>query len=218
MACIKGSEGSDSLHVQECSSARTGGTLVTGRRFDSSTTLEQLVIKYRGDMADEHRLPAYPAAQSLAGLSRALLIPAIYLQTGKVRHRALSEGGVDLNLTAVRPGSLEGLLEFALDPERMAIMALFARELTRDIAKDFAKDFIYGLIKRATGGSASKQVEDAETSGKLPTGDTEAISGGDYTRAERCAQGHRKWRAYHRDCQRESQRCYPKRDDKTIPI
>jgi len=136
---------------------------------------DELTIKFRGGMADEHKLPAYAASKSLRGLSRAILIPAIYLDTGQIRHRNLENLDTELNLLAVRSGSVETVLELITHPLAMGALGALGVELVRDVAKDFIKDFIYGTIKRAIGGSTTDEIETLEASGRLSAGDMAAL-------------------------------------------
>ena len=46
---------------------------------------QDFLIKFEGQMAEAHRLPAYDASKSFYGISRALLIAMNYLDEGKVR-------------------------------------------------------------------------------------------------------------------------------------
>ena len=45
----------------------------------------QFVAKLKGDVADDHRVPAYEGAKSLYGLNRSLLIVSNYVVEGRVR-------------------------------------------------------------------------------------------------------------------------------------
>ena len=137
---------------------------------------DKLSIVFRGGMADDQKLPAYAAAQSLTGLTRAILIPAIYLQTGKVRHRGLEGLGVNLNLVGVKGGgSVDSFFEIITDPAAMRIIGELGVELVRGLGIEFVKDFIYGTIKRCIGGETTEKIQDLESEDKLPPGDMEAL-------------------------------------------
>ncbi|MFX5146028.1 hypothetical protein ABTC84_19675, partial [Acinetobacter baumannii] len=76
-------------------------------------TQDELIIKFDGGLAEAHKLPAYNAAQSLVGITRSILIPAAYLEDGRVRYRNLTNTrAYQLNLLTQRPGSFESVLEF----------------------------------------------------------------------------------------------------------
>jgi hypothetical protein len=67
--------------------------------------MDELTVSFQGGLADEHRLPAYAASQSLYGISRSLLVVTNYLGEGKVRHRKFDETGAygfEINLVASR--------------------------------------------------------------------------------------------------------------------
>jgi hypothetical protein len=136
---------------------------------------ERIILKFRGDLAEQHMLPGYAGSQSLAGLARSILIPAAYLAKGEVRHRDIENAGVDLNLIALRPGSFETVFDLITDPTSMFVLEALGRDIAKDLAKDFIKDFVYGIMKRCIGEKASDKVENLETAGKLSTGDMGAL-------------------------------------------
>lgn len=135
---------------------------------------EKLTISFKGGMADQHKLPAYAAAQSLAGLSRSILIPTMYLAEGKVRHRKLSHKAFDLNQIATRPGSFETVYELVTHPAAMFALGFLA-DVGKDTIKEFAADFIKSIVNRCVGKEASKTVENLEADGKLAAGDVQAL-------------------------------------------
>ena len=133
----------------------------------------ELLIKFRGSLADHHKIPAYNAGKSIAGISRSLLIPSIYLEDGRVRHRNLSRTkAIQLNMVAQRPGSFESVLEFLIKPE---MMAAYLVSLGAALSADFVRDFTYSMIRRCIGKTASPEVEKYETNGVISAGDTAAI-------------------------------------------
>lgn len=132
----------------------------------------ELIIKFDGGMARAHKLPAYNAAQSLVGISRSIMIPAAYLEDGKVRYRNLTNTkAFQLNLLAQRPGSFESLLEFVTDPTSLAVLAALGVGVTAD----FIKDFIYSVINRCIGNKSSGAIDALEAAGRLNPGDMAAL-------------------------------------------
>lgn len=135
-------------------------------------TEDEILIKFEGGLAEAHKLPAYNAAQSLVGISRSLIIPAAYLEDGRVRYRNLGNTrAFQLNMLAQRPGSYETLLEFLMNPVVMAVLVA----LGVDVTKDTAKSIIYSIFKRCIGQKATEQVEELEATGKLNAGDMAAL-------------------------------------------
>jgi len=90
----------------------------------------ELTVSFQGGLADEHRLPAYAASQSLYGISRSLLVVTNYLGEGKVRHRNFDESGAhgfEINLVAsgavrnavgIRLGEFSGSMKLSFQAAR----------------------------------------------------------------------------------------------------
>lgn len=134
---------------------------------------DNVVIKFEGQLADAHKLPAYSAAQSLAGISRSFMIPAAYLEDGRVRYRNLTDTtAFQLNLLTQRPGSFETVLELLTNP---ALMGGVLGALGYDVSKDLVKDFIYSIINRCIGGRGSDRFDEMESTGALNSGDMAAL-------------------------------------------
>lgn len=143
-------------------------------RYDGAILLSQdeFIIKFEGGLAEAHKLPAYNGALSLAGITRSILIPAAYLEDGRVRHRNLANTrAYQLNLLAPRPGSFEFVLEFITNPALFAILGALGLSLSTEIAKDF----IYSIIKRSIGHKAEDDIEELESKRKLNAGDMAAL-------------------------------------------
>lgn len=138
-------------------------------------TNDELIIKFKGGLAEEHKLPAYAAAQALTGLTRSILIPLAYLAEGKVRHRKIEHEGYQLNLITLREGSVDTILQLITDPDALALLVNVLGDGAKDAAKEFVKDFFLSIIRRCVGKSATKEVEALEEEEKLPSGDMEAL-------------------------------------------
>jgi hypothetical protein len=133
--------------------------------------MDDLTISFQGGLADEHKLPAYAASQSLYGISRSLLIVTNYLSEGRVRRRDFDARrlGFDINLVAHREGSFEFLFELLADPAVHAI----GQSVAAKVAGDFTVAFVKSIFKRVTGGGA--EPEKLETDGDLHSGDLGAL-------------------------------------------
>lgn len=133
---------------------------------------DEIIIKFEGGLATDHKLPAYNAAQSLVGITRSILIPTAYLEDGKVRYRNLTNTrAYQLNLVTQRAGSFESVLEFITHPAFLAFLSSVGIALS----KDLIKDFIYSIIKRSIGQPADEKVENLEVNGTLSSGDMAAL-------------------------------------------
>lgn len=133
---------------------------------------ELFIAKFTGDAADEHRLPAYEAVQSLYGISRSLLIVTNYLAEGRVRRKDFSPISFELNIVAQRRGSFETVFEIISNPELMAIMS----SLGLSVAGNFLSDFIKSIFKQTVGHPSEPVVEKLVNEGKIKSGDLLALS------------------------------------------
>ncbi|MDW6025174.1 hypothetical protein SAZ10_25780 [Mesorhizobium sp. BAC0120] len=132
---------------------------------------QPILVKFTGAMAEEHRVPAYEAAESLRGISLAVMISSYYLVEGRVRHRKFESRKFELNLVAQRPGSFESVLELASDPTLISI----ALGLSTSIGGTFIYEFIKSIINRSIGGSGEASIEALEAEDRLKTGDLTAL-------------------------------------------
>ena len=76
--------------------------------------MSQLILKYEGEEADIHRIPAYEGAQSLQGLSRSLILVSHFIAEGNVRRRVPYSDNIGIYLRPSREGSWEQLIEFVV--------------------------------------------------------------------------------------------------------
>jgi hypothetical protein len=132
---------------------------------------EQLLVKFEGEMAEAHRLPAYESAQSFYGISRSLLITLNYLAEGKVRRREFSTRAFQINVVAHRPGSFELVYELITNPTLMTI----GGSLGGGIAGNFLTDFIKTIFRRSVGKKGEPTIEVLEAEDKLNPGDVSAV-------------------------------------------
>ncbi len=130
-----------------------------------------VLVKFTGDKADNHALPAFDAAESLDGLAKSLLIPLNYLVEGKVRHKNFQYQGYRLDLQAIRPGSLDALFHIQISAEEMLVL----REVAIAVGSAIVYDFLKAIFLRVTGRAASDKIEELESEGKLNSGDMAAI-------------------------------------------
>lgn len=136
--------------------------------------MEELVVSFQGGLADEHRLPAYAASQSLYGISRSLLVVTNYLGEGKVRHRKFDESGAhgfEINLVASQPGSFQFIFEILADPAMQTI----GHAVAGKVAGDLTVAFIKSVFRRVVGQKAEPEIENLEANGTLNSGDIGAL-------------------------------------------
>lgn len=131
-----------------------------------------LIAKFEGGAAEEHKLPAYEATQSLYGITRSALIATNYLAEGRVRRKEFHADSFELNILATQPGSFETVFELITDP---ATMLALGGGLGMGVAGNFATDFIKSMWKRAVGQNAEPEIETLEAEEKLNSGDLAAV-------------------------------------------
>jgi len=136
--------------------------------------MDNLIVSFQGDLADEHRLPAYAASQSLYGISRSLLIVTNYLGEGRVRHRKFDDTGAhgfEINLIASQPGSFQFIFEILADPAMQTI----GHGVAGKVAGDLTMALIKSVFRRCVGGKAEPEIEKLEEAGTLNSGDIGAL-------------------------------------------
>jgi hypothetical protein len=126
---------------------------------------------FRGGLAEQHKLPAYEATQSLYGISRSLLIVTNYLAEERVRRRDFAPKAFQLNIIASHSGSFETLFELITSPEAMAIYGA----LGLSVGGNFLADFVKTIFKRAVGQTAEESISQLEQDGILHSGDVDAL-------------------------------------------
>jgi hypothetical protein len=132
---------------------------------------EDLLIKFEGEMAEAHRLPAYEASKTFYGLSRSLLIAMNYLDEGKVRHRDFKSRGFHIDLVAQRAGSFDAFYQIITNPDIMSL----GGTLAGGVAGNLLTDFLKTIFRRSVGQSGEASIEALEADQKLNPGDLSAL-------------------------------------------
>lgn len=132
---------------------------------------EEVLVKFTGDEAEMHRLPAYEATASLFGVTRALSITSAYLMTQRVRRKKFEELGFKIDLVAQRPGSFETLFEIMYDEAAVATYTGFVA----GAAANFFTDFIKSMFSRSIGEEATRTIKKLEDDQVLSGGDLAAV-------------------------------------------
>ncbi|GAA0536811.1 hypothetical protein FHS83_003373 [Rhizomicrobium palustre] len=130
-----------------------------------------LNVTFTGADADQHRLPAYNATESLDGIARTTLIVANYIAEGRVRYRDFKYSGYSFDILAVRAGSFDVQFVLTFLNENGPILS----GLAMGVAGNFASDFLKAVFRRAIGKSAPSAIETLEAEDKLDTGDMGAL-------------------------------------------
>lgn len=130
-----------------------------------------LQVTFTGDDADNHRLPAYNATESLDGIARTTLIVVNYLAEGKVRHRDYKYSEYEFDIVAIRPGSfdVQFIINFLSDHIGLLSAVGFG------VAGNLATDVIKSVFRRSIGKSAPTTIEALEAEDKLNAGDMGAL-------------------------------------------
>ena len=138
----------------------------------SANTIFPITVKFTGELADQHRLPAYAASKSLYGISRSLLLTSNYLVEGKVRQRRFKYDGYDVHLIATRQGSFETVFEVMMSTD------MIAQSLSGIVGGGVTTASIigiYGGISKRVIGKKSPELDVLEAKGVLKSGDVGAL-------------------------------------------
>lgn len=129
-----------------------------------------LEVKFEGDLADRHVLPAYDGIQSLYGITRSVLIVANYLSEGKVRRRDFGKVPLTFNLVSQRPGSFETIYEIVWQ-----IAPTLAAGLGIGVGANLLTDVLKAVYRRATGLPVADEPEEVRALEAARGGDVAAL-------------------------------------------
>lgn len=129
-----------------------------------------LEISFRGDRADDHRLPAYSATESLDGIARATLIMTNYLVERRVRRKEFKYQGYDVDLVALTPGSFNALFDIHIADEYLHYLL----EVGVGVTAGGIVELFKGLFRRSIGRDAPT-LDQLEAQDALPAGDLGAV-------------------------------------------
>ncbi|WP_144441344.1 DUF7946 domain-containing protein [Bradyrhizobium sp. CCGE-LA001] len=135
----------------------------------------ELVIKFTGDTAESHVLPAYEGSVSLRGLARSIVVIGNYLAEGEIRKRAPFSDNIRFYLHPPRPGSFESLITFATtNPEMLAISGLVGA-VTLNVFSNFIWDGIKYCFNRVVGKDAQPETPQLARLSEIRGGDLDAL-------------------------------------------
>jgi hypothetical protein len=109
----------------------------------------EIIAKFEGGAADNHRLPAYEAAQSLVGISRTFVLTSHFIVTGEVRKRTPYDERLGVFLRPLEEGSVEAVFDFV---PLVAGLVPFALDLGQAITNSIIYDTLKYVWRRGTGG------------------------------------------------------------------
>lgn len=132
---------------------------------------EEIIAKFVGDVAEEHKLPAYDAVESLNGIARTMLLTTNYIVESKVRHRDFYYSGYEVNLLTFKPGSFEALFEVIVSPEVITV----AGGIALGVAGNLVTDLFKTIFRRAIGEAGEDSIQRLENEGVLNSGDLGAL-------------------------------------------
>lgn len=131
----------------------------------------EITIKFTGQDAEDHRLPAYAASKMMYGISRTFLMSLSYLKNGKVKTRYLEDRHYSFDIVAHEPGSFEYTMLLDYAHEHMD----FLKGLGVGVSANFAYDVVKTIFLRSVGSQGITSVERREVSGELNGGDLSAL-------------------------------------------
>jgi hypothetical protein len=140
-------------------------------------------VSFRGDMADQHSLPAYEAAQSIEGITRSLVLIGNYLAEGKVRKKYPYSERLVLEWKAIQPGSFETLIGMGLEYEHIAewlkTLGIFVAggvaTGTSKVISDFVSDTIKRTLKKRVGQAYTAETPQLQELENKKSGDLDAV-------------------------------------------
>lgn len=127
-----------------------------------------LTMSLQGGQSDQHEVKAFTALESAHAVSQALLMTLNFAQTGEIRRRNFKDLDLELTLKPTKPGSFEFIFEFSQ----------FAPYLIEAYGSGLANaswKLVETVFNRATGLSGSSEIEEAESDGRINSGDLGAL-------------------------------------------
>ena len=136
---------------------------------------DQIVFKFEGDRADDHRLPAYSGVESFQGLTQSSVMILNFLATGNVRRRRLSDLPIDIEINSIRHGSLEFVIDFALREEAIEVAKWVGLAAAGGTIGNLCTDLMKGAYRRVIGGDQPETIDALEANPDFPAGKFEDL-------------------------------------------
>ncbi len=136
---------------------------------------DQIVFKFEGDRADDHRLPAYSGVESFQWLTQSSVMILNFLATGNVRRRRLSDLPIDIEINSIRHGSLEFVIDFALREEAIEVAKWVGLAAAGGTIGNLCTDLMKGAYRRVIGGDQPETIDALEANPDFPAGKFEDL-------------------------------------------
>lgn len=131
-----------------------------------------LIVRFQGDEAARHHIPAYEGAQSIQGISRSLVLINHYFVTGTIRKRAPFTDDIKVYLEPLQRGSLDAILKFIIEnPELLALGGAIGVGITTNLITDAIKT----IFSRVIGKDYKPKSEDFKEIEEVRPGDLDAL-------------------------------------------
>lgn len=135
-------------------------------------------LKYDGQSADEHLLPAHEGAQSIEGMAWAFSLIGNYAATGRIRKRGTMDPRVRFFITPAQRGSYTtDIVAFLTEPNNIFLTSVLGTYAIATIGSAFNSLIKYSY-KRVCGLFDDEDSKEYRHLAKLPSGDLEAILDG----------------------------------------
>lgn len=130
--------------------------------------VSELVVSLTGGAAEKHSVPAFTALDSAHGVSQALMMVVNFAQTGEIRRRNFKDLDAHVVLKTTQPGSFEFVFEITQ-------LAPYLKDAFGTGISNASWKLVETVFKRAIGMSGDAEVEEAESDGRLNSGDLGAL-------------------------------------------
>lgn len=141
----------------------------------SSIFRAELSVKFEGDLADSHRLPAHLGLTSIEGETFANLILLNYLAEGKVRKKKFVFENYNFNVVAQREGSFETVYEFVANSENLKFFGGLGVSIATGAGGNIFYEFLKDIKQRVVGKKGSESVADLISDGRIPPEDVDKL-------------------------------------------
>jgi hypothetical protein len=132
-------------------------------------------LKYTGDTADRHLLPAHEGARSIEAMSWALSLVGHYVATGNIQKRGNLDRNLQFYLRPPQRGSFAAeIIAELTKPENIWLTTIFGTYAVAT-ATDSINFVLRHVFLRACGLYQGESQVDSRKLAKLPSGDVEAL-------------------------------------------
>lgn len=131
-------------------------------------------LKYTGDAADDHRLPAHDGATSLEGITWSFSLLGNYLATGDIRKRGNLDKRVRFYIAPARTGSFTNeVIAFVTEPQSLFLTSILGTVAVGAITTAFT-GFVKHAVTKVCGLQDDDHAQFMRVLDRFPSGDLEA--------------------------------------------